>query len=257
MSEKLVPPTSQEPPETTEAPESPEAPESTPTPPAPAPAPEPLWKQQGYSSQEEAIADIVGAKAEWEVRAKTAEEELAKVPKPLPPAPTFDPEKADDPAYLSSYQQEVAGWQAEVMQAATQPAQPSLTSINAAIAREKAVAEALGIDPHLMYGVMESMAGDPKFAVYATTPEGVSQLGKMAREKLKPTDPAPAPEPEPPTDPSKQYTGGDGAKNVDKGLKAEDPEEKRQALLKKAVEQGNSAEVVRLAAMKGLTSLKK
>ena len=227
-----------------------------PTPPVDPPAPDPIWKQQGYASSEEAMADALGLKAAAEIKAAGLAEELAKVPKPMPPAPILKPEDADDPAAVAAYQQKIAEWQVDVITAAQAPSQPSPYENQAAIERALVAGEFLGQDRHILRGTMESMSYAPEYAALATTPDGIAQLGKLAMQKLKPEAP-PTPTPPEPDPPEKQYSGDPGAASSGKTIESDDDETKRKVAVKKAAEEGRRVDVVKLALEKGRSLQKK
>ena len=221
-----------------------------PTDPPPTPEPEPIWKKQGFTSADEAIADALGHKAAAEVKARGLQEDLAKVPKPMPPAPILKPEDADDPAAVAAYQQEVVNWQVEVMKVASAPSQPSPHDNTAAIEKALVAGEFLGVDRHVLRGTIESMSYAPEYAALATTPEGLEQLGKLAMKKLKPEE-TPAPDPPEPDPPEKQYQGDKDAVKTGKDLEVADEETKRKEAVRKAIDAGDGKEVVKLAMQKG------
>jgi len=218
------------------------------------PEPEPLWKQQGFSSPDEALVAAIGGRAEEESRRKALEKKVASQKPQLPPAPVYDRNKAeDDPSYDAVYQQQIADWQGKVMEIATTPSQPqtSQDDIEAATEGVLAAAQVRGIDRHSLYGMMYSMSMDPQFAALASTPQGIKELGKLASQRLKPDTKAT----EPPKDPPKkdaQYTGSDDASHVGKDTKVEDDETKRQKERDKAREAGDMTKFVNLALQKGL-----
>lgn len=222
------------------------------TPPAPE-TPKPLWEQKGYASADDALIEAIMSKAEANALVDAKEKEKAAAPKP-PRPPKWDKKAYDEDgdAYAAAFQQEVADYSAKVQEfATTKPT--SQAEIAAAAQGVLAVAEFMGFNRQAVEYVMLDMAKDPQYASLASTPQGVRDLGKLAMENIKTgfkgAKPATPPKEIPP---EKQYSGSDNASHTGKDVKSEDPEEKRRKEVEKAVKEGRSIDVVKLALQKGL-----